>query len=48
MKNTFAPNAQHIITEDSGHVVPFEQPELIVSAIRQMVEQSGSRPEHQR
>ncbi len=30
---------QHIITQTSGHVVPFEEPELIVRAIRQMVEQ---------
>lgn len=38
------PNAQHIVTEDSGHMVPFEQPELIVSAIRQIVEQARNHP----
>jgi pimeloyl-ACP methyl ester carboxylesterase len=32
------PNAHHIITEDSGHMVPFEQPELIIGEIRKMVE----------
>ncbi|EEF57075.1 alpha/beta fold hydrolase [Pedosphaera parvula] len=39
------PNAQHIITEKSGHVVPFEEPELVVSAIRQVVEQARHRPQ---
>jgi len=29
------PNAKHVITENSGHVVPFEEPDLVVSAIRQ-------------
>lgn len=32
------PNAQHIVTEDSGHMVPFEQPELVVQAVREVVE----------
>ena len=36
------PNAQHIITENSGHNVPVLEPELIVSAIRQTVEQARS------
>ena len=31
------PNAKHIITEDSGHMVPFEQPELVIQAIRDVV-----------
>jgi pimeloyl-ACP methyl ester carboxylesterase len=34
------PNGQHIITENSGHDVPFSEPELIIQAIRQMVEQT--------
>ena len=34
------PKGKHIITEDSGHMVPFEQPELIVDEIRKMVEQT--------
>lgn len=33
------PKGKLIIAEESGHGVPFEQPELIVEAIRQMVEQ---------
>jgi pimeloyl-ACP methyl ester carboxylesterase len=31
------PNAKHIVTEDSGHMVPFEQPELVVQAVRELV-----------
>ncbi len=38
------PNAQHIITENSGHDVPFAEPELIIRVIRQMVEQSRNPP----
>jgi pimeloyl-ACP methyl ester carboxylesterase len=34
------PNGKHIVTEDSGHMVPFEQPELIVGEIRRMVQQT--------
>lgn len=34
------PNGQHIITNNSGHSVAFEEPELIVRVIRQMVEQA--------
>ncbi|HZL43863.1 MAG TPA: alpha/beta hydrolase [Verrucomicrobiae bacterium] len=37
------PNGQHIITNNSGHSVAFEEPELIVRVIRQMVEQVRSR-----
>lgn len=33
------PQGQHIITEKSGHNVPVIEPELIVGAIRRMVEQ---------
>jgi pimeloyl-ACP methyl ester carboxylesterase len=36
------PNGQHVVTENSGHVVPFEEPELIVRAIRKIVEQARS------
>jgi pimeloyl-ACP methyl ester carboxylesterase len=32
------PNGKHIITENSTHVVPFEQPELIIQAVRDVVE----------
>jgi pimeloyl-ACP methyl ester carboxylesterase len=32
------PQGKHIIIEDSGHMVPFEQPELVAQAIRQMVD----------
>jgi pimeloyl-ACP methyl ester carboxylesterase len=34
------PNAQHIVTKNSGHGIPFEEPELIISTIRQMVEKT--------
>jgi pimeloyl-ACP methyl ester carboxylesterase len=33
------PNSQHIITENSGHGIPFEEPELVINAVRKMVEQ---------
>jgi len=36
------PNGQHIITENSGHDIPFQEPELIIRVIRQMVEQARS------
>ncbi len=35
------PNGKHVVTKDSGHMVPFEQPELIVDEIRKMVEQTN-------
>ena len=31
-------NSKHIIAEKSGHMIPFEQPEIIVDAIKEMVE----------
>jgi pimeloyl-ACP methyl ester carboxylesterase len=36
------PNGRHIITEKSGHGVPFEEPELVINTIREMVEQTRS------
>ncbi len=33
------PNGKLIVTEKSGHGIPFEEPDLVVGAIRQMVEQ---------
>jgi len=38
------PNGQHIVTENSGHDVPFQEPELIIRVIRQMVEQARNGP----
>jgi pimeloyl-ACP methyl ester carboxylesterase len=38
------PNGRHIITENSGHGVPFEEPELVINTIRQMVEHARNRP----
>lgn len=32
------PNGKHIVTEKSGHMVPFEQPELVIQAVREVVE----------
>ena len=37
------PGGKHIITNNSGHSVVFEEPELIIRVIRQMVEQCRSR-----
>jgi len=34
------PKGQHLITNTSGHLVPYEEPELLVRVIRQMVEQA--------
>jgi pimeloyl-ACP methyl ester carboxylesterase len=34
------PKGRHIITENSGHGVPFEEPELVVKLIREVVEQA--------
>jgi pimeloyl-ACP methyl ester carboxylesterase len=31
-------NSQYIIAQNSGHLIPLEQPDLIVSAVRQLVE----------
>lgn len=32
------PNGKHIVTEDSGHTVQLEQPELVIQAIREVVD----------
>jgi pimeloyl-ACP methyl ester carboxylesterase len=32
------PNSKHIVTEDSGHMVPFEQPEQVIQAVREVVD----------
>ena len=37
------PNAKLIITKNSGHGIPFEEPELIVDAIRQVAQQANKR-----
>jgi hypothetical protein len=37
-------NSQHIVTKDSGHGIPFEEPELVINSIRQVVEQSMHHP----
>lgn len=39
------PTARLIITKNSGHGVPFEEPELIVEAIRQVAQQASKRQE---
>jgi pimeloyl-ACP methyl ester carboxylesterase len=33
-------NGEHVVTEKSGHGVPFEEPDLVVRAIRQVVEKT--------
>jgi len=30
-------NAQHIVTENSSHFVPFEEPELVIKAVKDVV-----------
>lgn len=32
------PNAKHLIARDSGHIIQEEQPEVVVDAIRQVIE----------
>ena len=32
------PNGRHLITENSGHGIPFEEPELVVNTIRQIID----------
>ena len=34
------PNSKHIVTQDSSHAVPFEQPELVIDAILQVLDQA--------
>jgi pimeloyl-ACP methyl ester carboxylesterase len=41
------PNGKHIVTEESGHMVPFEQPELVVQAIREVVDKVKDAPKKQ-
>ena len=36
------PNGRHLITENSSHGVPFEEPELIIGAIHQVVDDARS------
>jgi len=38
-------NSQQLITEDSGHYIQVEQPELVIDAVRQVVKaaRTGSR-----
>lgn len=31
-------NSQHIVAENSGHLIPLDQPELVVNAVRQLIE----------
>lgn len=38
------PRGKHIVTENSIHVVPFEEPDLVVNAIRETVEQARTHP----
>lgn len=33
-------NSQHIIAENSGHLIPLEQPELVVSAVHQLMREN--------
>jgi pimeloyl-ACP methyl ester carboxylesterase len=33
-------NSQYIIAENSGHLIPLEQPDLIVSVVHQLVERA--------
>jgi pimeloyl-ACP methyl ester carboxylesterase len=38
------PNSKHIVTEDSGHGVPFFQPDLVVTAIRETLARTRKLP----
>jgi pimeloyl-ACP methyl ester carboxylesterase len=33
---------QHVVTENSGHGIPFEEPELVVRTIREVVGKARS------
>jgi pimeloyl-ACP methyl ester carboxylesterase len=33
-----SPNTRYIIAEHSGHLIPLDQPDVVVDAIRQVVE----------
>ncbi|MEG4326374.1 alpha/beta hydrolase [Microcoleus sp. herbarium5] len=33
-------NSQHIIAENSGHLIPLDRPELVVSAVHQLIERT--------
>jgi pimeloyl-ACP methyl ester carboxylesterase len=35
------PNGQHIITKNSGHSIPFEEPELVIKTIRDVVDRTS-------
>jgi pimeloyl-ACP methyl ester carboxylesterase len=32
-------HSKHLIAENSGHIVTYEQPEIIVEAVREMIEE---------
>ena len=34
-------NSTHVIAEESGHGIPMDQPDLVIEAIRQVVEEAG-------
>jgi pimeloyl-ACP methyl ester carboxylesterase len=36
-------NATHVVTEDSGHIVPVEQPELVIATIREALAAAAQR-----
>lgn len=38
------PDAHHIVTYDSGHGIPFEEPGLVVRTIKQVVERARTNP----
>lgn len=38
------PEGQHLISTNSGHAIPFEEPEIVVNAIRTLVERLRRRP----
>ncbi len=39
---TLTPDAELVIAEESGHIIPAEQPQIVIDAIRQIVEQSSA------
>jgi pimeloyl-ACP methyl ester carboxylesterase len=38
------PGAKHVVTDNSGHGIPFEEPGLVVKTIRDVVEQGAKTP----
>jgi pimeloyl-ACP methyl ester carboxylesterase len=41
-----SPHGRHLVASKSGHWIPFDEPEVIVSAVRHLVDAAGSPRDH--